>query len=141
MTFHEDKGHVCGRFFCTALRCLAIKVSPTVENDRGTNPILLEARGPKRVGQRFQLLLSKLDKLLHLRRLPRRGTSQPDSSNLELQEQPVWDSPNLVELARMNDKLLARATESSPKPMAKKMSRLAKAWSLSYWITNRAGDQ
>jgi len=80
--------------------------------------------------------MSKLDKLLNLRKLPRRVTNlQQDSSRLQRQEPPVWDSPNLVELARANDKLLARATESSPKPMAKKMSRLAKAWSLSYWIT------
>jgi hypothetical protein len=47
----------------------------------------------------------------------------------------VWDSPELVNLARANDKLIARATESSRKPMAKEMSKVAKAWSLSYWIT------
>ncbi len=80
--------------------------------------------------------MSKLDDLLRPpRKNVRRGKSDQDSQKLQRQDPPVWDSPELVNLARANDKLLARATESSRKPMAKKMSKVAKAWSLSYWIT------
>ena len=49
---------------------------------------------------------NKLDKLLNLPKLPRRGTSRQDSSQLQRQEPPVWDSPNLISLARYNDLVL-----------------------------------
>jgi hypothetical protein len=56
--------------------------------------------------------MSSLEKLLNLQKLPRRGTSHQDSSKLHKQEPPVWDSPNLVRLARLNDERLDAAAKT-----------------------------
>jgi hypothetical protein len=51
--------------------------------------------------------MSSLDKLLNLQKLPRRGTPRQDSSKLQKQEPPVWDSPHLKQAAREVDKRLS----------------------------------
>jgi len=54
----------------------------------------------------YEAQKSKLEKLLSLPKLPRRGKSHQDSSILLQRKPPVWDSPSLIRLAKYNDKVL-----------------------------------
>jgi hypothetical protein len=53
--------------------------------------------------------MNKLDRLLKVPKLPRRGNSHQDSSKLQKQETPVWDSPHLKTAALRVDRLLVSA--------------------------------
>ena len=53
--------------------------------------------------------MNKLDRLLKVPKLPRRGNSHQDSSKLQKQETPVWDSPHVKTAALRVDRLLVSA--------------------------------